>query len=913
MKHSTLLLKKGLPDSLENYIIQDCIGQGATSSVYVAICNKGRLRDRKLAIKKRESEEHADALTTLHLSLHHPAIVSMFSAFLARCASYEVMELCPRGSLFGLLNSRYDHCLSEPEIRGALKSLVDALMYLRNERVLHRDIKPENVLITEDGRVKLSNFGLATRLPSASSAISISGGSPNYVSPEMALLKHYSFPTDVWSLGCVVLTCLTGSTPFEAEDAPAVLDKVCTGSFTLPLSISTEARNLISSLLRTDVNRRMGLDSILKQSFFCRDSMTITIQQNPATSKRLDPSQPRLTGVLADSNASCRAQNQQGARMKENISPRQSGPDPCSDLGKRKSSIALSHKDSLISDLERTQKTPSLIDDRGSSTSTVSVSVSESPREEPGVEEKPYIKTRLPVPKSGLFSQTHMNRASSRTSLTSLKLHFARKEEQKNRNSEKENANLQNRAQETRLKILTKPPLKTAVTQSIKTADEAGTQIYVPIGMSRPTSISVSSLRPQTHKIAHGQLTILQSRSLLIDFREGERRKGNKGREVLLVNMDGSQIEVHSAPHLSSPCCLVEPTAAYPISMLPAVYWKQYADAGRAIEQVKRKAPQVVFFNADSKCTLMSNKPQADIEIIYPSNCSSSRSRTAEHGHASSTRLRIRLSRQQKTLEISRFIASEDFQLKAGEWTTKTFNIFDGLAQLCDQNSSHFDDIERSAMNDLREFVTICEAVEVLPKDHLVLASSAPVSSLQPHDLDSQSNHCRDPGATTSTCTTKISTLGLTQCPPKLLQPLGRPTLDIKESGDGWKLAPDVDLALKSQSRIMPTESLPHWSRDEFSDEAPLGDAGIQTRFLPSVGWCMRYGGIVSQGGRYRIMFLDGVTLDIDVDEEYAEFKSLSGDVTRHRIGEFTSKRKVSERMKMFQEFVSMFEDHPHE
>jgi len=56
-------------------------------------------------------------------------------------------------------------------------------------------------------------------------------------------------------------------------------------------------------------------------------------------------------------------------------------------------------------------------------------------------------------------------------------------------------------------------------------------------------------------------------------------------------------------------------------------------------------------------------------------------------------------------------------------------------------------------------------------------------------------------------------------------------------------------------------------------------------------------------------MFLDGVALDVDVDEGYVEFIDQSGDVTRHKIRDCNSKRKVGERMKVFKEFVSMFDD----
>jgi polo-like kinase 4 len=70
----------------------------------------------------------------------------------------------------------------------------------------------------------------------------------------------------------------------------------------------------------------------------------------------------------------------------------------------------------------------------------------------------------------------------------------------------------------------------------------------------------------------------------------------------------------------------------------------------------------------------------------------------------------------------------------------------------------------------------------------------------------------------------------------------------------------------------------------QCQDELPPVDTSTtrsQTRFIPALGWCIHYGSKASQGGSYRIMFLDGVTLDVNVDEECVEFKDQAGDVSR--------------------------------
>lgn len=128
-----------------------------------------------------------------------------------------------------------------------------------------------------------------------------------------------------------------------------------------------------------------------------------------------------------------------------------------------------------------------------------------------------------------------------------------------------------------------------------------------PIGTIRPTALNTTYLLPQTHKVVKGQLTILPSRSLLIDFREGERRKGQRGAEVLIVSPDGAEVKVYSAPHLSTPCCLAEPLTVHPVADLPQRYWKIYNDARTMLDGMKQRVPKVRYasFSVEPMCIML--------------------------------------------------------------------------------------------------------------------------------------------------------------------------------------------------------------------------------------------------------------------------------------------------------------------
>lgn len=86
---------------------------------------------------------------------------------------------------------------------------------------------------------------------------------------------------------------------------------------------------------------------------------------------------------------------------------------------------------------------------------------------------------------------------------------------------------------------------------------------------------------------------VLPSLSLLVDFREQQRRRGGRGDEVFVIDKEGTWVEVYSAPHLSTPCCLVEPRAKWGVDDIPEEVWSVYQETGRLVEKIRRKIPKV--------------------------------------------------------------------------------------------------------------------------------------------------------------------------------------------------------------------------------------------------------------------------------------------------------------------------------
>ncbi|KAK8770174.1 hypothetical protein V5799_013361 [Amblyomma americanum] len=92
--------------------------------------------------------------------------------------------------------------LTEPEVRHFLRQLLLACEYLVQEQVIHRDLKLRNLLLTKGSKLKMADFGLATRVHYPGQPMTPICGTTNYMAPEMLTLKGYSYEADTWAVGC---------------------------------------------------------------------------------------------------------------------------------------------------------------------------------------------------------------------------------------------------------------------------------------------------------------------------------------------------------------------------------------------------------------------------------------------------------------------------------------------------------------------------------------------------------------------------------------------------------------------------------------------------------------------------------------------------------------------------------------
>jgi hypothetical protein len=153
--------------------------------------------------------------------LDHPNIVTLFDFFEDDAVPYIAMEYVAGGSLRPLVGA-----LSLPQVFGVAEGLLAALRHAERHGIAHRDLKPENVLLTDQGRVKIADFGIARAYNALTGRLTSTGmavGTPAYMAPEQAQDLPLGPQTDLYAVGVIVYELLMGRPPFEADTPVAVL------------------------------------------------------------------------------------------------------------------------------------------------------------------------------------------------------------------------------------------------------------------------------------------------------------------------------------------------------------------------------------------------------------------------------------------------------------------------------------------------------------------------------------------------------------------------------------------------------------------------------------------------------------------------------------------------------------------
>lgn len=202
------------------YLIQSRIARGGMATVYLAMDNR---LDRPVALKIMHQHLAEDPTFRSKFvqearsaaRLTHPNVVNVFDQGINSQIAYLVMEYLPGITLRELLGSHGR--LTQEQALDILQAIVAGVSAAHEAGILHRDLKPENVLLADDGRIKIGDFGLARATSSATATGQALLGTIAYLAPELLTRGTADQKSDIYSLGIMAYEMLTGSQPYTGE------------------------------------------------------------------------------------------------------------------------------------------------------------------------------------------------------------------------------------------------------------------------------------------------------------------------------------------------------------------------------------------------------------------------------------------------------------------------------------------------------------------------------------------------------------------------------------------------------------------------------------------------------------------------------------------------------------------------
>jgi serum/glucocorticoid-regulated kinase 2 len=188
--------------------------------------------------------------------IQHPFIVNLKFAFQTPEKLYLVMEYLGGGELF--FHLKKDGRFKEDRARFYTSEITMAIEHLHNNSIIYRDLKPENIVLSHDGHLGLTDFGLAKTFISSGAPTYTFCGTPEYLAPEILMGVGHNKAVDWWSLGVLLYEMLTGIPPFYSENVNEMYELILKAPLHFPEYVSPNARSVLKGLLERDPKNRLG-------------------------------------------------------------------------------------------------------------------------------------------------------------------------------------------------------------------------------------------------------------------------------------------------------------------------------------------------------------------------------------------------------------------------------------------------------------------------------------------------------------------------------------------------------------------------------------------------------------------------------------------------------------------------------
>uniref|UniRef100_A0A7M4FT80 Ribosomal protein S6 kinase n=1 Tax=Crocodylus porosus TaxID=8502 RepID=A0A7M4FT80_CROPO len=270
--HSIVQLHRNSIQFTDGYEVKEDIGVGSYS-VCKRCIHKATNMEYAVKIIDKSKRDPTEEIEILLRYGQHPNIITLKDVYDDGKYVYLVTELMKGGELLDkILRQKF---FSEREASAVLLTITKTVEYLHAQGVVHRDLKPSNILyVDESGNpesIRICDFGFAKQLRAENGLLMTPCYTANFVAPEVLKRQGYDAACDIWSLGVLLYTMLTGYTPFAngPDDTPEeILARIGSGKFSLSggywNSVSDTAKDLVSKMLHVDPHQRLTAAQVLR-------------------------------------------------------------------------------------------------------------------------------------------------------------------------------------------------------------------------------------------------------------------------------------------------------------------------------------------------------------------------------------------------------------------------------------------------------------------------------------------------------------------------------------------------------------------------------------------------------------------------------------------------------------------------
>ncbi|XP_068108356.1 ribosomal protein S6 kinase alpha-5 [Hyperolius riggenbachi] len=250
------------------------LGEGSFSICRKCVQKKSSQEYAVKIISRRMESNTQREIAAMRLCEAHPNIVKLHDIYHDQLHTFLVMELLKGGELFERIKKK--KTFSESEASRIMRKLVSAVSHMHDVGVVHRDLKPENFLFTDESdnsEIKIIDFGFARLKPPDNQPLKTPCFTLHYAAPELLNDNGYDESCDLWSLGVILYTMLSGQVPFQCHDrvvtyasAEDIMKKIKQGDFSFEgeswKNVSEGAKDLIQGLLTVDPNKRIKMSTL---------------------------------------------------------------------------------------------------------------------------------------------------------------------------------------------------------------------------------------------------------------------------------------------------------------------------------------------------------------------------------------------------------------------------------------------------------------------------------------------------------------------------------------------------------------------------------------------------------------------------------------------------------------------------